>query len=281
MLYTIFISKTFQILPLQSTLKLFEIKDDPKNVIAFVVIIVIAVAAITFMARSKKFQQSSIMQQGKLSSKKSINVQKVTSDFWPHAAKYSLTKREASILEHILKKDGDDPVSALKDIKLLDEQFKRYIQELDRSGEDDNLNEIAEVFAIRNAIDFFISSAQSKKTNKAPRSHRRKNIDDTCYITEVDSVKDKSGTKKLVLTNRKCEGNFINISLGGCAIQPEKSLKVGRLIKIDCSIKRQRLGVLGQILRINVDGRKSIIHIKYLKITKKAQNIINSLIFNY
>ncbi|GMO39281.1 MAG: hypothetical protein Ta2B_18980 [Termitinemataceae bacterium] len=274
----------FHSLPVLQGLKMFEIENtSPAHTATFVIGIAIIAAIIIFLNVSKFIKNSGIVQGNAPVGK--AKKDKVTQGFYSAAKRYGLTRSESAWLERILKNAGD-PEKVLQSNDKIDQEFKRELKAIERKLDDDDdiINEIATLFSIRNAIDYYNSASKKATPKGAIRSFKRRELNVMCNYTAVDTVKEKNGNemkKRLVLTKEKAGGELLNISLGGCAIKPSRKLKVGRLLKVEFSMKRQAVGILGQVVRVNIDGRSSVMHIKFLKITKKAQNIVNTVIFDY
>jgi c-di-GMP-binding flagellar brake protein YcgR len=126
-----------------------------------------------------------------------------------------------------------------------------------------------------------------KVKNMAQRKSRRKQASMICnfYLVFIEeSGRGRKKTQKLILDKRKFSGTILDISIGGCAIKTSTFIAVGSRLKIEISYSdTQKLAVLGQVLRINRSGAlgTTIIHIKFLKVPRKAWNTINAMVFDY
>ena len=58
-------------------------------------------------------------------------------------------------------------------------------------------------------------------------------------------------------------------------------IQVGARFKIEFILCDINLAALGQVLRTNRTGVNTIIHIKFLKLTQKSMNVINSFVYEY
>jgi hypothetical protein len=88
----------------------------------------------------------------------------------------------------------------------------------------------------------------------------------------------------MVVDSRRMTGSVTDISIGGCAIKTQISVPAGSRLKIEFDYTRgaSPVAVLGQVLRINRSGiANTVIHIKFLKVPRKAMNVINTLVFEY
>jgi c-di-GMP-binding flagellar brake protein YcgR len=104
------------------------------------------------------------------------------------------------------------------------------------------------------------------------------------YFVRVEEAKNKKSGPRMVVDARRYPGNVVDISIGGCAIKTSASVPVGSRLKIEFEYSQSVLpvAVLGQVLRINRGGVAStIMHIKFLKVPRKAMNAINTIVFEY
>jgi hypothetical protein len=120
----------------------------------------------------------------------------------------------------------------------------------------------------------------------AQRRYRRKQVTTGCvlYVVVVETVKaGRKKVSKLVVDKRRFVGTVQDISIGGCSIKTSAPVQIGERIKLDIDHGGgSALTVLGQILRTNRAGvTGTIIHVKFIKIPRKAFNNINALVFGY
>ncbi|MDR2759573.1 MAG: flagellar brake protein [Spirochaetaceae bacterium] len=126
-----------------------------------------------------------------------------------------------------------------------------------------------------------------KAKNMAQRKSRRKPASMACIFYLIFIEESGSGRKKkqkMILDKRKFTGAILDISIGGCAIKTSTFIAVGSRLKIEIAYSNeQRLAVLGQVLRINRSGSIGAIlmHIKFLKVPRRAWNTINAMVFEY
>ena len=118
------------------------------------------------------------------------------------------------------------------------------------------------------------------------RRFRRTNADLNCdfFIVRVEGAKSKRSPAKMVIDARRMTGSVTDISIGGCAIKTPISVPAGSKLKIefDHAQSAAPIAVLGQVLRINRSGiSNTVIHVKFLKVPRKAMNAINTLVFEY
>jgi len=117
------------------------------------------------------------------------------------------------------------------------------------------------------------------------RRFRRRQSSFDCDFFMVN-IEENRGKKppKMSVDPRRLSGSITDISIGGCAIKSPLSISAGSRLKIEFGQERGSLpvAVLGQVLRTNRSGFTSIIiHIKFLKVPRKAMNLINSMVFEY
>jgi c-di-GMP-binding flagellar brake protein YcgR len=118
------------------------------------------------------------------------------------------------------------------------------------------------------------------------RRFRRKQAVLSCafYTVRVEAAKDKKNATRMVVDPRRYEGELADISIGGCAIQSSAAIPVGSRLKIEFGYSRSvvPVAVLGQVLRMNRGSLTStILHIKFLKVPRKAMNAINTIVFEF
>jgi hypothetical protein len=129
-------------------------------------------------------------------------------------------------------------------------------------------------------------SHSGKAKALAQRRYRRKQVAASCvfYFVFVENVKDgRKKVPKLMVDKRRFVGTILDISIGGCSIKTSAPVQVGSRLKIDMDYSDDStLTVLGQVLRTNRTGAiGTIIHIKFIKVPRKAFNNINALVFGY
>ena len=135
----------------------------------------------------------------------------------------------------------------------------------------------------------FGSGLQITHTGKAKplakRKFRRKNADLKCefFFVNVEEVgSGRKKTSKLVVDNRRFTGSVQDISVGGCSLKVAAPIQVGSRLKIVIDYDDSNLiNVLGQVIRSNRSMMGTIIHIKFLKVPRRAFNSISTLVFGY
>jgi len=112
------------------------------------------------------------------------------------------------------------------------------------------------------------------------RRFRRKHASVACSMFLV--IVEGSGKKqRLIADKRRLQGTIADISVGGCSIKTMTPIQVGARFKIDFMLCDVNLVALGQVLRTNRTGVNTIIHMKFLKLTQKSMNVINSFVYEY
>jgi c-di-GMP-binding flagellar brake protein YcgR len=118
------------------------------------------------------------------------------------------------------------------------------------------------------------------------RRFRRKQAVLSCgfNLVRVEAAKDRKSGTRMVVDPRHFTGKLVDISIGGCAILSGAAVPVGSRMKIEFEYSRSvvPVAVLGQVLRINRGSVTStILHVKFLKVPRKAMNAINTIVFEY
>jgi c-di-GMP-binding flagellar brake protein YcgR len=112
------------------------------------------------------------------------------------------------------------------------------------------------------------------------RRFRRKQTAVACSMYLV--IVEGSGKKqRLIADKRKLQGTIADISVGGCSIKTMTPIQVGARFKVEFILCDINLAALGQVLRTNRTGGNTIIHMKFLKLTQKSMNVINSFVYEY
>jgi hypothetical protein len=119
-------------------------------------------------------------------------------------------------------------------------------------------------------------------SGSSKRRFRRRHISipSAFYFVHLERAGSR-GETKMVVDNRKLSGSIMDISIGGCSILTKVSIPSGTRLKIEFSQSRTMVAMLGQVLRTNRSGLSTVMHIKFLKISRKSLNAINTLVFDY
>jgi len=91
-----------------------------------------------------------------------------------------------------------------------------------------------------------------------------------------------SGKKqRLIVDKRQLKGSIADVSVGGCSVKMMSPVQVGARFKLEFIVGDSNVAALGQVLRTNRTGMNTIIHIKFLKLSQKSMNAINSFVYEY
>jgi hypothetical protein len=119
----------------------------------------------------------------------------------------------------------------------------------------------------------------------AKRKFRRKTTDIHCEFYFVKIEETGTGRKKttrLVVGNKKYNGMIKDISVGGCSLKTSAPIPIGSRLKIVIDYDDNHvINVLGQVIRTNRSAAGTILHIKFLKVPRRAFNSISTLVFGY
>jgi hypothetical protein len=117
------------------------------------------------------------------------------------------------------------------------------------------------------------------------RRLRRKTTNIHCEFNFVKLEETGSGKKKttqLVVENKKFIGTVQDISIGGCSLRSSAPIQTGSRLKIAIDYDdNYAINVLGQVIRTNRSATGTTIHIKFLKVPRRAFNSISALVFGY
>jgi len=112
------------------------------------------------------------------------------------------------------------------------------------------------------------------------RRFRRRQANMTCTLNLV--IIEGTGKKqRLIADKKRIQGAITDISVGGCSIKILNPVKAGAMFKVEFQISDTILTALGQILRTNRTGANTIAHMKFLKVSQKSMNAINSFVYEY
>ena len=128
-------------------------------------------------------------------------------------------------------------------------------------------------------------SHTGKVKSLVKRMYRRKHTAIKCefFLVYLDDSEGKKKPPKLVVDSKKFAGTVLDISIGGCSLKTTAPVQAGSRLKIiiDCN-DNYLINVLGQVLRSNRSGTAgTILHIKFLKVPRRAFNSISALVFGY
>jgi c-di-GMP-binding flagellar brake protein YcgR len=117
------------------------------------------------------------------------------------------------------------------------------------------------------------------------RRFRRRQTATECavYLINVQEVKVRRKTvRKMTLDTRRFSGTIMDLSIGGCSIRCSANIQPGARIKIEFVYGNSPpIAALGQVLRVNRSGIYTTLHLKFIKIPRRSQNLINAVVFEY
>jgi hypothetical protein len=132
-----------------------------------------------------------------------------------------------------------------------------------------------------------IQLAHTGRSNAmAQRRFRRREVFISCDFSLIHIQEQKIGRKiekKMVVEPRPYQGTILDLSAGGCALKTSSVIPVGSRLKLSFeNSDGVLLAALGQVIRTNRGaGLGIIMHIKFLKITRKSLNAVNAMVFGY
>ena len=112
------------------------------------------------------------------------------------------------------------------------------------------------------------------------RRYRRRHTDIDCNLNLV-YVEGTGKKQRLIVDKRKFTGEIADISVGGCSLRTKVQTQVGAKIKVEYAQGSGNVAALGQVLRSNRTGINTILHIKFLRVSRKSMNMINAFVYEY
>ncbi len=79
-------------------------------------------------------------------------------------------------------------------------------------------------------------------------------------------------------------GTINDISAGGCRLRTMLPIKEGQYIQIVIQLGREQIdSIVGIVVRLkqDTDMKNSLLHIRFIRMAKKARNVVFSLVYNY
>jgi c-di-GMP-binding flagellar brake protein YcgR len=117
------------------------------------------------------------------------------------------------------------------------------------------------------------------------RKFRRRQTAIPCTIAMIILREEKVRRKivrKMALDKRRYSGAIMDLSIGGCSIRCSAAIQPGARMKIEFVYGDSPLiNALGQVLRVNRGGIYATIHVKFFKIPRRSQNLVNAIVFEY
>jgi c-di-GMP-binding flagellar brake protein YcgR len=129
-----------------------------------------------------------------------------------------------------------------------------------------------------------LHSGQIKRLPASARHFRRRQtaVAAVFYIVHIDAAAGHRKETKLTVDKRPLSGDIIDISLGGCSMNTGEPVSSGIHLKIEFTWNDgSAVAALGQVLRINHTGDRTIVHVKFLKIPRRSMNVINAMVYEY
>jgi hypothetical protein len=117
------------------------------------------------------------------------------------------------------------------------------------------------------------------------RKFRRRQTAIPCTVSMIIVREERVRRKivrKMTLDKRRHSGAIMDLSIGGCSIRCSAAIQPGARIKIEFVYSDSpSIAALGQVLRVNRGGMYTTIHVKFIKIPRRSQNLINAIVFEY
>ena len=117
------------------------------------------------------------------------------------------------------------------------------------------------------------------------RMYRRKEVSTRCdlFLVNLQEPERKKQPPKLIVGTKKFTGTVLDISAGGCAIKSAAPIQAGSRLKISMEYDDSNsIHILGQVIRINRSGAVgAILHVKFLKVPRRAFNSISATVYGY
>jgi hypothetical protein len=204
------------------------------------------------------------------------------------ARTYGLNREQKAFLGQILRAHGGLGSRWIPEHTVmpatLDGYFKEAYRSIARSPATPAVKqrELARLFSLRNIID-----KNQNRENLLRRKTRRQEIAISCSFCELFFLQESGRGReqqKMLPDRRKFLGIIVDISLGGCGIKTSAYIAVGSKLWIEIARSgKQRMAVSGRVLRITKgeDRGDIILHIKFIKVSRKARNAINAMVFEY
>jgi hypothetical protein len=260
----------------------FQTQSNPVHGIAFIIGVAVIVILVIFLNKSTKIRNSTVFKSGAVNKRGDSGIKIIRTA----AHKYGFERDEWKFLSNKFREEDIDPSIVFISRKTIDEGFAKIVRALSREEGTDR--DIEKLFEIRNKIEYYITASETiNKTlneNLTVRRYKRAeaNIPIVFYLViENDIRRGLRIVRKLSLDSTKCTGTILDISSGGCAMNTRNPFKAGSRIKIEFKIGKKNLSALAKILRINKNRYGSVLHTRFLKVSVKSLNAINSFVYNY
>lgn len=117
------------------------------------------------------------------------------------------------------------------------------------------------------------------------RRHKRRKTQDPCDFTPVTVAVEKRGsqtTRRVIPNGRALPGQVVDLSAGGLSLRSANPLDEGQYLKIDFAVTHGRLSAIGRVVKIGrLKSGGGVMHVQFVKITRKDINAILSYIYDY
>jgi hypothetical protein len=274
----------FSLFLLQSSAGLakFKLTPSPVQTVIFVIGVTAIVLVFIFLNKSAKVHNSEVFKTGAV---KKPQLKKTSVKGLGEAVrKYGLSREDEAFLARVFQSDNTDVSAIFQNGESIDKEFSRIASQLSR--EEDADEDVSKLFAIRNKIERYITAEESGSTdgNTIIRRYKRARITTPVAFYTVAVTEVKQGfkkIKKMSVNAQKLTGVMVDFSAGGCAITAQDPVAAGTRIKIEFKIGRNNVAVLGQVLRVNKAQAESTLHVRFLKVSPKSLNAINTYIYGY
>jgi len=95
---------------------------------------------------------------------------------------------------------------------------------------------------------------------------------------------EEDGTKRYESSANSYPGIISDISAGGCKLRTAIPIREGRHIQISADIAGKRIdSIIGVVVKSkkDVDGKTTVLHMRFVRMAKKARNVIFASVYNY
>jgi c-di-GMP-binding flagellar brake protein YcgR len=126
-----------------------------------------------------------------------------------------------------------------------------------------------------------VHSTHIKRLSQRRFRRRQSVIPSNFFFVRVEETGRKK-EKRMVVDKSRLSGNIMDLSIGGCSIKTNVPVSSGTRLKIEFMYADAiNIAVLGQVLRTNRNGISTVMHVKFLKVPRRALNAINALVYEY
>ncbi|MBN1242996.1 MAG: PilZ domain-containing protein [Spirochaetales bacterium] len=116
------------------------------------------------------------------------------------------------------------------------------------------------------------------------RRHQRRELRAPCLFRRV--AVELAGSGKHAARNVRVErmawpGTVVDVSAGGLSLQSANPIETGNYVKIEFDPGNGQLAVFGSVVRMNRVRGGGVMHIRFVKISRKAVNELLSFVYGY